>query len=218
MSSNEKAIVRDPISALTHFIGFLCVIPITAILVIKAGQEASRLHMIGFFVFGVSLLLLYAASTIYHTMNLPAQKVAVLRRIDHMMIFVLIAGTYTPICLISLNGIWGWTLLILIWALALAGIILKVFWMKAPRWFSTLLYVIMGWLAVIAFVPLEKAVSIRGVLLLLSGGIAYTVGAVIYAVKKPDLHFKNFGFHEIFHIFVMIGSGLHIAFMFQYVL
>lgn len=211
--------VKDPMSALTHFIGFLAVIPIFILLIQRAKVEASTMHVIGFTVFGISLLMLYGASTIYHTLYLPPEKTNILRRIDHMMIFVLIAGTYTPVCLISLRGKWGWTLLICIWAFALFGLLLKLFWMDAPRWLSTLIYVVMGWLAVIAFVPLERAVSWKGIGLLLAGGIAYTVGAVIYGLKKPNLAFlKSFGFHEIFHVFVMIGSGIHILFMFQYVL
>lgn len=211
--------VKDPMSALTHFIGFLAVIPIFILLIQRAKVEASTMHVIGFTVFGISLLMLYGASTIYHTLYLPPEKTNILRRIDHMMIFVLIAGTYTPVCLISLRGKWGWTLLICIWAFALFGLLLKLFWMDAPRWLSTLIYVVMGWLAVIAFVPLERAVSWKGIGLLLAGGIAYTVGAVIYGLKKPNLAFlKSFGFHEIFHVFVMIGSGIHILFMFQCVL
>ena len=211
--------VKDPISALTHFIGFLAVIPIFIMLMLRAKAEASELHMIGFIVFGISLLMLYGASTIYHTFELPPEKTNLLRRIDHMMIFVLIAGTYTPICLVSLHGTWGWTLLVAIWAFALFGLLLKIFWMGAPRWLSTLIYVVMGWLAVFAFVPLEKAVSWKGIGMLLAGGIAYTVGAVIYGLKKPNIAMlKNFGFHEIFHVFVLVGSGIHIAFMFQYVL
>ncbi|MEA5057646.1 MAG: hemolysin III family protein [Anaerotignum propionicum] len=210
--------VKDPISALTHFVGFLAVIPCFILLMYKAKLEASVWHQWGFAIFGISLLLLYGASTIYHTLKLSQNKVNILRRIDHMMIFVLIAGTYTPICLVSLHGTWGWTMLVLIWAFALTGILLKIFWMNAPRWLSTLIYVVMGWLAVIVFVPLEKAVSWNGVGLLLAGGIAYTVGAVIYGLKKPNITFKHFGFHEVFHIFVMVGSSLHIAFMFEYVL
>lgn len=213
-----KLKIKDPISALTHFIGFVAVIPCFILLMQEAEREASVWHQWGFAVFGISLLLLYGASTIYHTLKLPQSKINILRRVDHMMIFVLIAGTYTPICLVSLHGKWGWTMLVLIWAFALAGILLKIFWMNAPRWLSTLIYVVMGWLAVVVFVPLEKAVSWQGVGLLLAGGIAYTAGAVIYALKKPNITFKNFGFHEIFHVFVMVGSSIHIAFMFQYVL
>ena len=178
--SKSKFKVKDPISALTHFIGFLAVIPIFIMLMLRAKAEASELHMIGFAVFGVSLLMLYGASTIYHTFELPPEKTNLLRRIDHMMIFVLIAGTYTPICLVSLHGTWGWTLLVAIWAFALFGLLLKIFWMGAPRWLSTLIYVVMGWLAVFAYVPLEKAGSWKGIGMLLAGGIAYTVGAIIY--------------------------------------
>lgn len=214
----KKFKVKDPMSALTHFIGFVLIIPFFILLMIEAQAQSSTLHLMGFGVFGASLLLLYGASTIYHTLELSKEKTALLRRIDHMMIFVLIAGTYTPVCLISLEGTWGWSMLIVIWGFALGGILLKIFWMNAPRWLSTLIYVVMGWLALIPFLPLSKAIGWGGVMMLLAGGIAYTVGAVIYALKKPNITFEGFGFHEIFHVFVMLGSGIHIAFMFQYVL
>ncbi len=216
MSKKERFQVKDPMSALTHFIGFLAVIPVFMILMQRAETQRQQ---IGFIIFGISLLLLYGASTIYHTLRLSKEKTALLRRIDHMMIFVLIAGTYTPVCLVSLEGKVGTILLSLIWGIALAGIFMKIFWMGAPRWLSTMIYVIMGWLSITAFVPLLKAVGWGGFTFLLAGGIAYTVGALIYALKKPNLAFlKSFGFHEIFHVFVMIGSGFHIAFMFVYIL
>ena len=210
--------LRDPVSALTHFVGFLAAIPILIILVLYSYNEATIYHVVSFSVFGASLLMLYGASTIYHALPVSQKTIAVLRRIDHMMIFVLIAGTYTPVCLISLRGIWGWTLFALVWGFALGGIILKALWFNAPRWLSTAIYVIMGWLVVVAFYPLGKAVPVSGILMLLAGGIAYTVGAVIYALKWPKLNFKNFGFHEIFHLFVMVGTAFHVAFMFIYVL
>ena len=207
--------VKDPISALTHFIGFLAVIPVFICLLDLAD---TKLQQISFIVFGFSLLLLYGASTIYHTLKVSAEKTALLRRIDHMMIFVLIAGTYTPVCLLPLAGKWGTILLSAIWAIAIAGVFMKIFWMGAPRWLSTMIYVVMGWLSITAFVPLLKAVGWGGFGMLLGGGIAYTVGALIYALKKPNLAIlKSFGFHEIFHVFVMIGSAFHIAFMFLYV-
>ena len=203
--------VKDPISALTHFIGFLAVIPVFICLLDLAD---TKLQQISFIVFGFSLLLLYGASTIYHTLRLSAEKTALLRRIDHMMIFVLIAGTYTPVCLVPLAGKWGTILLSAIWTIAVAGVFMKIFWMGAPRWLSTMIYVVMGWLSITAFVPLLKAVGWGGFGMLLGGGIAYTVGALIYALKKPNLAIlKSFGFHEIFHVFVMIGSAFHIAFM-----
>ena len=216
MTKKEKFQARDPLSALTHFIGFLAVIPVFVCLLERA---ETNLQMIAFAIFGLSLMMLYGASTIYHTLKLSAEKIAFLRRIDHMMIFVLIAGTYTPVCLVPLAGKWGTILLTAIWLIALAGVFMKIFWMGAPRWLSTMIYVVMGWLSITAFVPLLKAVGWGGFGMLLGGGIAYTVGALIYALKKPNLAIlKSFGFHEIFHVFVMIGSAFHIAFMFMYVL
>ena len=215
---NKKFQIKEPINAFTHFLGFLMSIPIMITLTMKAYQNASLLSVIAFLIFGISWLLLYGASTIYHTLNISQKGTALLRRIDHMMIFVLIAGTYTPVCLIPLRGKWGWTLFIAVWGFAFAGILLKIFWLNAPRWFSTLLYVVMGWLVLVAFVPLERAIPIGGIVLLASGGIVYTSGAVIYAVKWSKLKLKYFGFHEIFHLFVMGGSALHVLFMFQYVL
>jgi hemolysin III len=136
-----------------------------------------------------------------------------------MMIFILNAVTYTPVCLVTLSGKFGSTLLSAIWIIAISGIFMKIFWMGAPRWLSTSIYVIMGWLSITAVLPLLKVVGWGGFGMLLGGGIAYTVGALIYALKKPNLAFlKSFGFHEIFHVFVMIGSAFHIVFMFLYVL
>jgi len=215
---NKKFKIKEPVNALTHFLGFLMSIPILILLITKAYKEASFVAIIAFLIFGISLLLLYGASTIYHTLNISEKGTALLRRIDHIMIFVLIAGTYTPVCLIPLRGKWGWTLLICVWGFAIAGILLKVFCTNVPRWFSTLLYVVMGWLVLVAFFPLEQAIPISGIMLLASGGIVYTIGAVIYAVKWSKLKLKYFGFHEIFHIFVMGGSALHVLFMFEYIL
>ena len=211
--------LKDPGSAITHFIGMMMALFAALPLMLRAVHNPDRIHILSLLVFIVSMVLLYAASTLYHSLNLSEKMNRILKKTDHMMIFVLIAGTYTPICLVSLHGTWGWTLLVAIWAFALFGLLLKIFWMGAPRWLSTLIYVVMGWLAVFAFVPLEKAVSWKGIGMLLAGGIAYTVGAIIYGLKKPNIAMlKNFGFHEIFHVFVLAGSGIHIAFMFQYVL
>lgn len=209
---------KDPISALTHFIGLILVIPCTIMLIYEASKYATIWHVISFSVFGISLILLYGASTIYHMLPVSEKTSTMLRRIDHMMIFVLIAGTYTPVCLIPLRGAWGWTLFSIVWSLAVGGIILKALWINAPRWLSTIIYVAMGWIVIIAFFPLMKAVPIGGILLLIAGGVTYTIGAVIYGIKKPKLNFKLFGFHEIFHLFVMGGSFFHILFMFIYIL
>jgi hemolysin III len=207
--------LRDPVSSLTHLAGAVLAIPSTVLLVAAAVRHASARHIVAFAVFGASLFLLYAVSAIYHMPRFSEKAIRVLRRIDHMMIFVLIAGTYTPVCLLPLRGGWGWTLFGLVWGLAVAGIILKAVWMQAPRWLSTAIYVFMGWLVLIAFYPLVQTISTTAVMLLAGGGLVYTAGAVIYAVKWPPLRWRHFGFHELFHVFVLGGSSLHAAFMFQ---
>jgi hemolysin III len=140
-----------------------------------------------------------------------------LRRIDHMMIFLLIAASYTPVCLILLKGGWGWSLFGCIWGFAVLGILLKVFWLQAPRWLYTVVYIVMGWLAIVALWPLAKVLSLGGFLWLFAGGLFYTFGAVIYATKKPNPWPKVIGFHEIFHVFVMLGSFSHFWLMYRYI-
>jgi hemolysin III len=209
--------IKDPVSALTHFFGALLSIPITALMVYKGIIYGSSWHIISYAIFGLSLFLLYASSTIYHTLKVSENATKVLKKIDHMMIFVLIAGTYTPVCLVSIRGVVGYSIFGLVWTIALAGIILKAFWIDAPRSVSTSIYVIMGWIIVFALYPIWKVVSFGGVTLLALGGISYTLGAVIYALKWPKINSKTFGFHEIFHLFVLAGSGFHVSFIFMYV-
>ena len=169
-------------------------------------------------VFGISSILLYCASSTYHQ-SLSSQKVIkILRRIDHSMIYVLIAGTYTPICLIALKGTIGTLLFFGICTLAIVGIILKIVWFDAPRLLYTGFYILLGWISIIAIVPIIKAVSLGGFMWLLSGGLFYTVGAIIYAIKRPTLNLKLIGFHEIFHIFIMLGSTCHFILMFRYIM
>jgi hemolysin III len=154
----------------------------------------------------------------YHLLPLPPRGTTILRRIDHAMIFVLIAGTYTPICLIPLRGVLGWILFGVIWGIAIVGIFLALFWNNAPRWLSTLIYLIMGWLIVVAFYPLVQTIPLGGIIWLILGGLCYSVGAVIYALKLPNPVPGIFGFHEIWHIFVMAGGFCHFWAMFHYVL
>ncbi|HSP55699.1 MAG TPA: hemolysin III family protein, partial [Dehalococcoidia bacterium] len=136
---------------------------------------------------------------------------AVLKRLDHSMIFVLIAGTYTPICLIAASTVWGITILAVVWSIALAGIILKVVWPGAPRWLSVLLYASAGWLGVIAGVPLTQWLAWAPIGLLFLGGVLYTIGGIIYAARRPNPWPRVFGYHEVFHLFVIAGSALHFA-------
>ena len=206
--------LRDPVSSLTHLAGAILAIPCTVVLIVAASRHSTR-HIVAFAIFGASLILLYTTSAVYHMPRFSEKAIRILQRIDHMMIFVLIAGTYTPACLLPLRGPWGWTLFGLVWGFAIAGIILKAFWMDAPDWLSATIYVITGWLALIAIYPIMQTVSTKALVLVVSGGVAYTVGAVIFSTEWPKLKWRYFGPHEIFHLLVLLGSSLHVAFMFQ---
>lgn len=209
--------IKDPLSALTHFIGVLLSLVALIFLVQKSIHLNNGIYIVASLIFGVSLILLYSASTIYHSIKKPHLS-GLLKKIDHMMIFVLIAGTYTPICIISLNGAIGYTILLIIWTCAMLGIIFKMFWVNAPRWICSTIYVAMGWLIIIAVFPLSKALSAYALLWLIFGGTIYTLGAVIYATKWPKFKNKWFGFHEVFHIFVLLGSVCHFILIFNFVL
>jgi len=174
-------------------------------------------RVIGFSIYGMSLILLYTASTIYHWLELSPRGDDILRRFDHVAIFLLIAGSYTPVCLVTLRGGWGWRLLALVWSLAFAGTVLKLFFQHLPSWVSAALYIGMGWLAMVAIGPLVHSYPPRALAWLFAGGIAYTAGAIVYALERPDPYPQVFGHHEIFHVFVLAGSALHFVFMSQYV-
>ncbi len=212
--------LKDPGSAITHFIGMLMAIFAAVPLLIKAAREPDHIYLISLSIYALSLILLYAASTTYHTFDLSERANTILKKIDHMMIFVLIAGSYTPICLITLNGRTGTILLALVWGIAIVGIILKAFWVFCPKWVSSVLYIGMGWTCVLAFTQILNALSPAAFGWLLAGGIIYTIGGVIYALKLPIFNnrHKNFGSHEIFHLFVMGGSMCHFIVMYAFVL
>jgi len=210
--------IKDPVSGWSHFAGVLFGILALVLLVYPSVVHGTPLHTLSFVIYGASLIILYTASTLYHMLPLGERGTLILRKLDHMAIYVLIAGTYTPICLLPLRGPWGWSLLGIIWGMAVAGIFLKAFWMNAPRWLSTLIYVIMGWMVVIAFFPLVRAVPPSGIAWLLAGGLLYSLGGLIYGTKWPRFRSRFFGFHELFHLFVLGGSLLHFCFMYLYVL
>ncbi|HOE57473.1 MAG TPA: hemolysin III family protein [Bacillota bacterium] len=210
--------VKDPVSGFSHLAGAILSAIGLYFLVRYAATNGTVWHIVSFSIFGASLILLYTASSVYHLLIVCEKSTKILRKIDHMMIYVLIAGTYTPVCLIPLRGGWGWSLLISIWGIAMTGIILKILWLDAPRWLYTLFYVLMGWLIIVAFVPLINALPAAAMLWLIAGGLLYTIGAIIYGTKWPRLKSKVFGFHEIFHIFVLYGSFCHFWLMLRYVL
>lgn len=216
----KKKHIKEPGSAITHFIGMLMAIFAAVPLLIKAAHEPSRIYVISLAIYAASLILLYAASTTYHTFDISQKVNTVLKKIDHMMISVLIAGSYTPVCLIVLKGKTGIILLSIVWAIAIAGILIKAFWVYCPKWVSSVLYIGMGWTCVLAFTQILNNMSPAAFGWLLAGGIIYTVGGIIYALKLPifNSRHKNFGSHEIFHLFVMGGSACHFVVMYAFLL
>lgn len=216
---NKKGI-KDPGSAITHFIGMLMAIFAGIPLIIKAASEPSRVYLFSAIIYIASMILLYAASTMYHTFDISEKVNRRLKKFDHMMISVLIAGSYTPICLLVLEKPLGYLLLGIVWSFAIVGIIIKAFWVHCPKWFSSVLYIGMGWTCVLAFTQLLDALSTAAFGWLLAGGIIYTIGGVIYALKLPIFNnkHKNFGSHEIFHLFVMGGSACHFIVMYVFVI
>ena len=211
--------IREPGSAITHFIGCLMALIAASPLLIKA--HGNTTYMLAMTIFATSMVLLYAASTIYHSIcHVSAKVLRNFQKLDHMMIFVLIAGSYTPVCMIILGGRIGYTLLALVWGIAVAGIIIKGLWITCPKWFSSIIYIAMGWTCLPVFTQLWTDLPHAAFGWLLAGGIIYTIGGVIYALKLPvfnALH-KYFSSHEIFHLFVMGGSVCHFIFMYHYVI
>lgn len=220
MSDTIKKHVKDPGSAITHFIGMLMAVFAAVPLIIKATHEPSPIYVVSIAIYAASLILLYAASTTYHTFDRSEKVNTILKKIDHMMISVLIAGSYTPICLLVLGGRLGIILLAIVWSIAIAGILIKAFWVYCPKWVSSVLYIGMGWICVLAFTQLLNSMSPAAFGWLLAGGLIYTAGGIIYALKLPifNMKHKDFGSHEIFHLFVMGGSICHFVVMYAFVL
>jgi hemolysin III len=200
---------RDPFSGFSHLLGALIGLIASGLLIIKASIYGDGWQIASFAIFGLCMILMFGSSAIYHLAQGSDEKILKLKRIDHMAIFAMIAGTYTPMCLVPLRESFGWTLLIVVWSLAGAGILLKIFWISAPRWLSTVIYLAMGWACVFGLSTMKAMMPEVSFDWLVYGGIAYTLGAVIYATKWPDPWPKSFGFHEIWHIFVMAGAFSH---------
>ena len=212
--------IKDPGSAITHFIGMLMAVFAGIPLILKAASELKAIPLLSAIIYISSMILLYFASTIYHTFDISEKINRRLKKFDHMMISVLIAGSYTPICLLVLEKPLGYFLLVLVWSFAVIGILIKAFWINCPKWFSSVLYIGMGWTCVLAFTQILNALSPAAFAWLLAGGIIYTIGGIIYALKLPIFNnkHKHFGSHEIFHIFVMGGSACHFIVMYVFVI
>ena len=211
--------IKDPGSALTHFIGMILAGLAATPLLVLAAKDGGRYAVPALAIFAASMILLYGASTTYHTFNISEKVNKVLRKIDHMMIFILIAGTYTPVCMLVLGDRTGWIMLALVWGIAAAGILINALWITCPKWFSSMVYIAMGWVCVLAFGKIIAALPRQAFGWLLAGGIIYTAGGVIYAMKLPIFNQKHryFGSHEIFHLFVMGGSLCHYIMMYAFV-
>lgn len=212
--------IREPGSAITHFIGMMLALIAAVPLLVKASLLSGRTGILAMAVFITSMILLYAASTLYHSVNLTGKKLRIFKKLDHMMIFVLIAGSYTPVCLLVLEPQDGYRLLLAVWTIAAAGMLFKLLWVSCPKYLSSAIYVAMGWACLSVFGQLLTTLSRPAFLWLLAGGLLYTAGGVIYALKLPvfNARHRNFGTHEIFHLFVMGGSICHFICMYTYVL
>ena len=205
--------LREPVNGLTHFAGAALSIAGLVVLLLIAVENGSSRQIVAFSIFGASLVAMYCASAFYHSLHLSERGVAHMRRIDHMMIYVLIAGTYTPVCLVLLRGQLGLWLLIAVWTLAVLGVVQTVAWMHAPDWLSTALYIGMGWLLIFAIKPLLAAAPLGFFWWILAGGIIYTGGAILRALNWPRPRSgglsRHFGSHEIWHLCVLGGSFAH---------
>lgn len=214
-----RTYIREPINGFTHLGGaILSFVGLLALVIKTTLTSPSVIDIAAVITFGVSLILLYSASATYHLVVASEKVIAFLRKIDHSMIFVLIAGSYTPFCLIGLEGVKGWVAFGIVTTIAVCGVLFKMVWFKCPRWISTCIYIGMGWISVFLIKPLYYSIPFGGIFLLVLGGIFYTIGAIIYGIKPEALKFKHLGFHEIFHIFILLGSLCHFFAVYKYII
>jgi len=205
------------VSSFTHLVFGFFAIFLIVISITKGIKLGSTFHIISYSIFGISVILLYFSSGTYHFLPKNTDIKKLFKKLDHIMIFFLIAGTYTPFCLITLNGVLGWSLFCIIWLMAIAGLVFKLFCLNAPRVLYTGIYIVMGWVIIFAIKPLFNNLPFLGFVWLVAGGLFYTVGAIIYALKKPNPLPGIFGFHEIWHIFVILGTSTHFISIYFYV-
>ena len=214
---NIKEFEGELISSFTHGIGALMSIAALVILIIYASINGTAVHVVSFAIFGASLILLYVASTCYHLTSPLKKSKGILKKIDHSMIYILIAGTYTPICLVLLGGGWGWSLFGVTWGLAVTGVLLKTVTPNVKGVWSTLSYLLLGWVVIIAFFPLIRLMPEGGLFWLVFGGLSYSAGTIFFGLDAKYSHKKIVTWHDVFHIFVMIGSFSHFWLMIRYI-
>ena len=211
--------LREPINGLTHLVGaVLSVLALIALIIKTISIGGPVINYVAIIGFGVSMILLYSASATYHSVISSNSVIKALKRVDHSMIFILITGSYAPLCLIALNNTVGTILFTVVSVCAVIGIIFKICWVTCPKWLSSVIYIGLGWFAIFAIYPLTKVLDPAGIFFLVLGGLMYTIGGVIYALKSEKIRIGAFGGHEIFHIFIMLGTLCHFICVFSYVL
>ncbi len=207
----SRSRLREPFCGLSHLVGaLLSVVGLIALLILARGR---LWYVIGYSIYGSSLILLYTASALYHSLHVGPKWADRLQRWDHIAIYLLIAGTYAPLCLVPLHGALGWRLLTAVYAIALVGIAEQVFWKNAPGWVCVVLYIAMGWMAVLALPGLHAALPGQAVNWLIAGGVVYSAGTVVYATNRPTLWPGKFSAHDLWHLFVLGGSACHFVLM-----
>ena len=211
--------LREPINGLTHFVGAVLSLVALIAMLFRAFERGSSSITFGSVIFfGVSMILLYSSSATYHSVIASDKIIKRLKRLDHSMIFILIAGSYAPFCLVALDGKVGLNLFLAVTICAVLGIIFKLFWVTCPRWISSVMYIGIGWFAIFAIYPMAQVLPLAGLLWLISGGLMYTIGGVIYALKTEKIRIWLFGQHEIFHVFIMLGTLCHFLCVFLYII
>lgn len=207
--------MKEPVNTLTHFVPFVAAIVGLVFLILMSKNDISKL--ITMTIYGLSMIALYGASSVYHWVRTTPQKELILKKVDHIAIYFLIAGSYTPVFYYGLEGAWRWAMLIAVWTLAIIGMALKLWFIHAPRYVSSAFYVSLGWIALVPFLQLIKHLQMGAIILMAVGGVVYTIGAIIYATKIFDFFPKRFGFHEIFHLFIAAGSIVHFIMILIYI-
>lgn len=211
--------LREPVNGLTHMIGaFLSLVGFIAMIIKVALTNGNSIEYLAICLFGIGMILLYSASATYHSVISSDKVIKVLKKLDHSMIFLLIAGSYAPFCLIALHNSIGYALFSAVGIASVIGIIFKLVWINCPRWLSSTIYIVVGWFAAFAIYPLSKVLAVPSLVLLVTGGILYSIGGVIYALKKDAIKIGIFGSHEIFHIFIMLGTLCHFIAVFAFIL
>lgn len=207
--------MKEPVNTWTHFVLFMAAIVGLVFLILLSKNNASKL--ITMTIYGISMIALYGASSLYHWVKTTPQKELILKKVDHIAIYFLIAGSYTPVFFYGLHGIWRWAMLTAVWVLAFTGMALKIWFIHAPRYVSSAFYVSLGWIALVPFLQLIKNLPLGAIILMAVGGVVYTMGAIIYATKIFDFFPKRFGFHEVFHLFIAAGSIVHYLMVLIYI-